>query len=149
MPVASRGANSRSLSRSPGLRPVNATAHPKAGLRGTHPTGWAQILSLQIDIQFNYAIHWKRSEHFNVASVQANIRHRSARVNGCYVEMFAPLPVDSVVELDIDLEGKDLRPTGRVRSSQTSFGMGRRVHRSEPRRPREAARIRASRRDRH
>src|SRR5579863_2087637 len=70
-------------------------------------------------------------------------------LNGCYVEMFAPLPVDSVVELDIDLEGKDLRPTGRVRSSQTSFGMGRRVHRSEPRRPREAARIRASRRDRH
>ncbi len=38
--------------------------------------------------------------------------------------MFAPLPVDSVVELEIDLEGKDLRPTGRVRSSQTSFGMG-------------------------
>ena len=45
-------------------------------------------------------------------------------LNGCYVEMFAPLPVDSVVELDIDLEGKDLRPTGRVRSPQTSFGMG-------------------------
>lgn len=45
-------------------------------------------------------------------------------LNGCYVEMFAPLPLDSVVELEIDLEGKDLRPTGRVRSSQTSFGMG-------------------------
>lgn len=45
-------------------------------------------------------------------------------LGGCYVEMFAPLPVDSVIELDIDLEGQYLRPTGRVRSSQTSFGMG-------------------------
>lgn len=45
-------------------------------------------------------------------------------LGGCYVEMFAPLPVDTVVDLEIDLEGEPLHLSGRVRSSLTSFGMG-------------------------
>jgi PilZ domain len=45
-------------------------------------------------------------------------------LGGCYVEMLAPLPMDSGVELAIDLEGEDLFATGKVRTSQTGFGMG-------------------------
>jgi len=45
-------------------------------------------------------------------------------LGGCYVEMLAPLPVDTAVELELKPEGATLEMSGRVRSSQTGLGMG-------------------------
>lgn len=45
-------------------------------------------------------------------------------LGGCYVEMLAPLPVDTVVALQLKPEGTTLEMSGQVRSSQTGLGMG-------------------------
>ena len=45
-------------------------------------------------------------------------------LGGCYVEMLAPLPVDTVVELVLSAGETTMRASGRVRSSQTGLGMG-------------------------
>jgi hypothetical protein len=45
-------------------------------------------------------------------------------LGGCYVEMLAPLPVDTMVELALTAGDTTMRASGRVRSSQTGLGMG-------------------------
>jgi len=45
-------------------------------------------------------------------------------LGGCYVEMLAPLPIDTQVELLLKSEGATLEMSGRVRSSQMGLGMG-------------------------
>lgn len=45
-------------------------------------------------------------------------------LGGCYVEMLAPLPTDTAVELQLKPEGATLEMSGKVRSSQTGLGMG-------------------------
>ena len=45
-------------------------------------------------------------------------------LGGCYVEMLAPLPIDTEVELLLKSEGATLEMSGKVRSSQTGLGMG-------------------------
>lgn len=45
-------------------------------------------------------------------------------LGGCYVEMLAPLPVDTDVEIVLSPEGMKLEMSGKVRSSQTGMGMG-------------------------
>jgi len=45
-------------------------------------------------------------------------------LGGCYVEMLAPLPVDTMVELTLTTGDIVLRASGRVRSSHTGLGMG-------------------------
>jgi hypothetical protein len=45
-------------------------------------------------------------------------------LNGCYVEMLSPLPLDSAVELAFKIEDSTLHVSGKVRTSQMSFGMG-------------------------
>jgi hypothetical protein len=45
-------------------------------------------------------------------------------LGGCYVEMLSPLPVDTFVDIAISPDDTTLQLSGRVRSSQTNFGMG-------------------------
>jgi len=45
-------------------------------------------------------------------------------LNGCYVEMLSPFPLDTEVELDLPLDDVKLHLAGRVRTSQTGMGMG-------------------------
>lgn len=45
-------------------------------------------------------------------------------LNGCYVELLSPLPVDSAIVLAFNLDDGTLHINGRVRTSQMSFGMG-------------------------
>lgn len=45
-------------------------------------------------------------------------------LGGCYVEMLSPLPVDTFVDISISPGDTTLQLSGRVRSSQTNFGMG-------------------------
>ncbi|MGH9733052.1 MAG: PilZ domain-containing protein [Candidatus Acidiferrales bacterium] len=45
-------------------------------------------------------------------------------LNGCYVELLSPLPVDSAIVLAFNLDNATLHINGRVRTSQMSFGMG-------------------------
>jgi len=45
-------------------------------------------------------------------------------MGGCYVEMFAPLPPDTIVKLDLKTGESPLQMSGKVRSSQTGMGMG-------------------------
>jgi hypothetical protein len=45
-------------------------------------------------------------------------------LGGCYVEMLAPLPVHTMVELVLTAGDTTLRFFGKVRSSQTGLGMG-------------------------
>ncbi|HXX44795.1 MAG TPA: PilZ domain-containing protein [Candidatus Acidoferrales bacterium] len=45
-------------------------------------------------------------------------------LGGCYVEMLAPLPIDTAVEIMLRPEGAALEMSGNVRSSQTGLGMG-------------------------
>lgn len=45
-------------------------------------------------------------------------------LGGCYMEMLAPLPVDTVVEVLLKPEGTALQMCGKIRSSQTGLGMG-------------------------
>jgi PilZ domain len=45
-------------------------------------------------------------------------------LGGCYVEMLSPLPVDTFVDIAISPGDTTLQLSGRVRSSQTNFGMG-------------------------
>lgn len=45
-------------------------------------------------------------------------------LGGCYLEMLAPLPIDTPVEILLKPEGATLEMSGKVRSSQTGLGMG-------------------------
>lgn len=45
-------------------------------------------------------------------------------LGGCYIEMLVPLPVNTVLDLTLNLGDSTLHATGNVRSSQTGFGMG-------------------------
>jgi PilZ domain len=45
-------------------------------------------------------------------------------LGGCYVEMLSPLPVDTFCDISISPGDATLQLSGRVRSSQTNFGMG-------------------------
>jgi hypothetical protein len=45
-------------------------------------------------------------------------------LGGCYVEMLAPLPVDTMVELALTAGDTTMRASGRVKSCQTGLGMG-------------------------
>jgi len=45
-------------------------------------------------------------------------------LGGCYVEMLAPLPIDTAVELVLSTGDIVLRVSGKVRSSQLGMGMG-------------------------
>ncbi|HTX15118.1 MAG TPA: PilZ domain-containing protein [Candidatus Baltobacteraceae bacterium] len=45
-------------------------------------------------------------------------------LGGCYVEMLSPLPVDTFCDIAISPGDTTLQLSGRVRSSQTNFGMG-------------------------
>jgi hypothetical protein len=45
-------------------------------------------------------------------------------LGGCYVEMLAPLPVDTMVELALTAGDTTMRASGRVRASQRGLGMG-------------------------
>ena len=45
-------------------------------------------------------------------------------LGGCYVEMLVPLPVDTAVEVLLQLDQTTAQMFGRVRSSQTGLGMG-------------------------
>jgi len=45
-------------------------------------------------------------------------------LNGCYVEMLSPLPIDTAIVLAFNLDDAPLRVNGKVRTSQVSFGMG-------------------------
>lgn len=45
-------------------------------------------------------------------------------LNGCYVEMLSPLPIDTPIGLAFSVDGDIVRIKGQVRTSQVSFGMG-------------------------
>ena len=45
-------------------------------------------------------------------------------MNGCYLEMLSPLPVNSAVELTLNSSETTLHAHGKVRVSQTGMGMG-------------------------
>lgn len=57
-------------------------------------------------------------------SVQLPARVTDISLGGCYVEMLAPLPVDAMIELTLNPGDTTMHATGKVRSSQTGFGMG-------------------------
>lgn len=63
-----------------------------------------------------------------VTTGQGTVRLRGTvtdiSLGGCYLEMLAPLPVDTVVELQLKPGNTTLQTTGKVRSSQTGLGMG-------------------------
>ena len=56
-------------------------------------------------------------------SVGIPVKITDISLGGCYIEMFSPLPKNSLVELSLKLDGV-LHVSGKVRSSQTGFGMG-------------------------
>jgi PilZ domain len=45
-------------------------------------------------------------------------------LGGCYIEMLAPLPVDTMLDLTLNPGDTTMHAKGKVRSSQTGFGMG-------------------------
>lgn len=45
-------------------------------------------------------------------------------LNGCYVEMLSPLPIDTPIGLAFSVDDAIVRIKGKVRTSQVSFGMG-------------------------
>ena len=58
------------------------------------------------------------------SQVRLDGRVTDISLGGCYVEMLAPLPVDTVVELVLTTGDIVLRVSGKVRTSQTGLGMG-------------------------
>ncbi len=57
-------------------------------------------------------------------SVGIPVKIADISLGGCYIEMFSPLPKNSLIELSLKLDGNILHVSGKVRSSQTGFGMG-------------------------
>ena len=57
-------------------------------------------------------------------SVGIPVKIADISLGGCYIEMFSPLPRNSLVELSLKLDDSTLHVSGKVRSSQTGFGMG-------------------------
>lgn len=57
-------------------------------------------------------------------SVGIPVKIADISLGGCYIEMFSPLPRNSLLELSVKVDESVLRISGKVRSSQTGFGMG-------------------------
>jgi|HubBroStandDraft_6_1064221.scaffolds.fasta_scaffold00938_10 hypothetical protein len=57
-------------------------------------------------------------------SVRLPARITDISLGGCYVEMLAPLPLDTIIELTLNPGDTTIHTIGKVRSSQTGFGMG-------------------------
>lgn len=57
-------------------------------------------------------------------SIGAPAKVTDISIGGCYVEMLSPSPVDTPIQLSLDLEGSVVRVGGLVRASQAGFGMG-------------------------
>lgn len=58
------------------------------------------------------------------ASVCLDGKVTDLSIGGCYVEMLAPLPIDTIVDLVLTTGDIVLRASGKVKSSQPDFGMG-------------------------
>ncbi|HTS13169.1 MAG TPA: PilZ domain-containing protein [Candidatus Limnocylindrales bacterium] len=58
------------------------------------------------------------------STVQLPGRVTDISLGGCYVEMLAPLPIDTMVELTLSTDEITLRASGKVRASQAGLGMG-------------------------
>lgn len=57
-------------------------------------------------------------------SVGIPVKITDISLGGCYIEMFSPLPRNSLAELSLKLDESTVHISGKVRSSQTGFGMG-------------------------
>jgi PilZ domain len=57
-------------------------------------------------------------------SVGIPVKIADISLGGCYIEMFSPLPRNNLLELSLKLDQSTLHISGKVRSSQTGFGMG-------------------------
>ncbi len=57
-------------------------------------------------------------------SVEMGGKVTDISLGGCYVEMLSPLPVGTTIRVTLNPGGTTLNLTGKVRSSQTGFGMG-------------------------
>jgi len=57
-------------------------------------------------------------------SVGIPVKIADISLGGCYIEMFSPLPRNSLLELTLKVDASTLHISGKVRSSQTGFGMG-------------------------
>jgi hypothetical protein len=57
-------------------------------------------------------------------SVGIPVKIADISLGGCYIEMFSPLPKNSLLELTLKMNNNTLHVSGKVRSSQTGFGMG-------------------------
>src|ERR1700683_4403227 len=57
-------------------------------------------------------------------SVGIPVKIADISLGGCYIEMFSPLPRNSLVEISCKLDDATLQMSGKVRSSQMGFGMG-------------------------
>jgi hypothetical protein len=59
-----------------------------------------------------------------LSAMNLPVKVTDVSVGGCYVEMLAPLPVDSSVELTLDTSQGAIHATGKVIAAQTGMGMG-------------------------
>jgi hypothetical protein len=57
-------------------------------------------------------------------SVQIPASVTDISLGGCYIEMLAPLPVGTILDLTLNPGDTTMHATGKVRSSQAGFGMG-------------------------
>jgi PilZ domain len=73
------------------------------------------------------------ARHVCCIAARVSLQHDSGEMSGkitdislggCYVEMLSPLPVGTVVQLSLSPAESTLHLLGKVRSSQTGFGMG-------------------------
>lgn len=58
------------------------------------------------------------------ASVRLPGKITDISLDGCYVEMLSPLPIDALIQVSLSLAEASLHVTGKVRYSQTGLGMG-------------------------
>jgi hypothetical protein len=105
----------------PSLAAPPSASGSSSGYGAGPPAGWSG------QDRRKFARHACRIEA--QVSIAGDSVHLPARVTdislgGCYVEMLAPLPVDTIVELSLNPGGSLMVASGRVRSSQMGFGMG-------------------------
>jgi hypothetical protein len=58
------------------------------------------------------------------SAMTLSVKVTDVSVGGCYVEMLAPLPLDSSVELTLDTAHGTVHARGKVINAQTGMGMG-------------------------
>jgi hypothetical protein len=58
------------------------------------------------------------------SSVRLPAQITDISLGGCYIEMLAPLPVNTLLDLTLNPGDTTMHAMGKVRSSQTGFGMG-------------------------